>query len=269
MITHGPIPRIRIDREAKALVDAGHKVFIVISKQGWGDIPSFYEKVFYVPLTPAQKAFIPFSKRKAKKRYQEIIEEIEPDILHIYDIIVASIIMKIKTKNTKVVYIDLEIWELIKKLEFTEKKGFLKLPLRYYQYLAVKRLTKKIMKQADLNVVVQEYWIDFYEKRGIPRDKIISIENYTRKDMIIEALSRDDLVDDFFKTDPRKKIIHSSRACKASEDYLRDITNIVEAAAELDDWVVVIFGPNDEKFEALRSSRCEVHSNKTIYRISS
>ncbi|MHA1186265.1 MAG: hypothetical protein ACTSSK_05235, partial [Candidatus Heimdallarchaeota archaeon] len=34
-------------------------------------------------------------------------------------------------------------------------------------------------------------------------------------------------------------------------DYLRDITNIVEAAAELDDWVVVIFGPNDEKFEAL------------------
>jgi len=117
MITHGPIPRIRIDREAKALVDAGHKVFIVISKQGWGDIPSFYEKVFYVPLTPAQKAFIPFSKRKAKKRYQEIIEEIEPDILHIYDIIVASIIMKIKTKNTKVVYIDLEIY-LLKRKDF-------------------------------------------------------------------------------------------------------------------------------------------------------
>lgn len=251
MFSHSPIPDIRIDKEVKALVNAGHEIYAICSGKGKGEIPEYYKEVFFIPLKRTQKAFVPFSYSKPKKEYKKIIEKIKPDVLHAHDIVAANIAIRVKPKDAKFIYEDHEIWELIKKLELTERKGIIKFPLRVYQYLMAKFLSKKIMKKSDIVVVVQKYWIDFYVDRGIKRKKIISIENFPSKDLIDEAIKRVDLVDDFILSDPRKKIVHSSKLSKVSDDFLRDITKFVEAVNELDDWVLVIFGSEDKIFTDL------------------
>ncbi|MHA1364843.1 MAG: glycosyltransferase [Candidatus Heimdallarchaeota archaeon] len=251
MFSHSYVPDIRIDKEVKALFEEGYEIYLICSAKGKGQIPKYYKKVFFVPLTRMQKAFIPFSFRKPKKKYKEIIREISPNILHAHDIMAANIAFKVKPKNTKFIYEDHEVWELIKKLELKERENILKIPLRIYQFLAVKYLTKRIMKKADLNIVVQRHWIDFYKKRGIKENKIISIENFSSREMIEEALSEAKFVDEFIQNDSRKKLVHSSRSSKPSDDYLRNITAFAEAVNELENWVMVIFGPVDEKFEKL------------------
>jgi len=248
MFTHLPIPDIRVDKEAITLTENGHEVYIICSRQGKGDLPKVYKKVYFVPLRRVQKAFIPFSLRKVKRKYKKISDEVQPDIYHAHDLVAANIAFRIKPKNVKFVYDDHEIWDLIKKLEWRERKGFFKKPIRFYQYLAARYLSKKVMRKADLIIVVQEHWIDYYNKKGINRNKIISIENYTSKEIIDTALKREDLVDSFILNDPRKKIVHSSKISKASEDYLRNINNFVEAISDLEDWVMIIIGPEDESY---------------------
>ncbi|NHJ40557.1 MAG: glycosyltransferase family 4 protein [Asgard group archaeon] len=251
MFFHGSIPDVRIDREAEALANEGYEVYIICSKKGIGEIPKQYKKVFFVPLTRMQKAFIPFSLGKAKKTYKKIMTEIQPNVFHAHDIVAANIAMRIKPNNMLFIYEDREIWELIKKLELKERRNFFKWPLRIYQFLAAKRLSIKIMKKSQLNIVVQKNWIDFYESRGINREKIIAIENFASSDIINEALKREDLVDDFIINDSRKKMVHSSKISKASMDYLRDIKKFARAAQELNDWVLIIFGPEDAVFKEM------------------
>lgn len=251
MFFHGAIPDVRIDREAKALTKEGYEVYIIYSKKGIGEIPKVYKKVFLVPLTRKQKAFIPFSLRKAKRAYKKIINEIQPDIFHAHDIVAANISIRIKPKDMLFIYEDREIWELIKKLEWRERNSFFKWPLRIYQFIAAKRLSIRIMKKAQLNIVVQKNWIDFYEAKGVNRETIIAIENFASSEIINEALEREDLVDDFILSDPRKKMVHSSKISKVSVDYLTDIKKFVYAAQELDDWVMVVFGPEDEVYSEM------------------
>ncbi|NHJ48132.1 MAG: glycosyltransferase family 4 protein [Asgard group archaeon] len=247
MFYHGAIPEVRIDREASALADEGHDVFIICSQKGLGEPPTSYKKVYYVPLTRMQKAFIPFSLGRAKRAYKKIIAEVKPDVFHAQDIVAANIAIRIKPKNMMFIYEDREIWELIKKLEWKERTTFFNWPLRLYQYLAAKKLSIFIMKKSNLNIVQHRKWIEFYEKRGVNPEKIIALENFASKEIIDKALSSKDLIDYFIKTDPRKKMVHSSRGGKTSVDYLRDIQKFVDAAQELDDWVLVIFGPEDEE----------------------
>jgi len=251
MFSHSPIPDIRIDKEAKALSEKGFEIYVICSAKGKGDIPKYYKKVFFVPLSRKQKAFIPFSYRKSKKKYQEIIEELSPEVLHAHDLMAANIALKVKPKMAKFIYEDHEIWELIKKLELKERKNILKIPIRLYQYFAAKILTKRIMKKADLVVLVQKHWIDFYQKRGINENKMISIENFTPREIIEEAQKKKEFVDEFIKNDSRKKLVHSSKSCKPSDDYLRSIRIYAEATKELENWVMIIFGPKDEVFEEL------------------
>ena len=251
LVTHSLTPDKRIDQEAMSLVAAGYEVYLICRAKKKDKIPEFYKEIFIVHLTTKQMGYIPWTVNKVRMEYKEIIEKVQPDIIHANDLPAANIVRKIIPKGVKFIYDDHEVWELYYKLYVKRTKGLWKKIQRRYLQIISRFLSRKVMKQADLVIFVNEYWVEYYKKRGISHSKLISVENYPLKKDIDFALSGKIVVDDFFKNDPRKKIVTASKFAKLSEGTLRNIDNIAEAAYELEDWVVVNFGVSEEKYEKL------------------
>ncbi len=252
MTTHTTIPYKRLDQEAKTLKDAGHEIYLICGSQKKNlPPPDFYEKIYYIPLNKRTQSFLPFATRKAAKQYAKVIAAIQPDVIHAHDLMAANVSRLTIPKNTKFVYDDWEVWELYRKYDFLSKKNIIKKLIRLMQYFTTKWANKKVIKKIDFMIVVNDYWKTHYEKRGAKNNQIITLENFPSKKIIEQSLGKDELVDSFILNDTRKKIIHSSASSKVSEDFQRDITNIVQAVSELDDWAVIIFSKPDEKFENL------------------
>ena len=249
MATHGPAPDYRIDREAKALADAGHDIYLIhrITK---GGIPDTYKKTYQIPLNYWQRALEPISSRIAARKYKKIINEVKPDVIHAHDITAANIVRFVLPKKTKFVYDDHEIWEFLRRRQADATKNLIKKLIVKVIQILTKRINKIITKKADMIVVINEHWINYYEKKGIDSKKIIALENFASKNLFDEVSKAKILVDEFFLKDKRRKIIHSSKL-KLSEKVVRDVTNIALAAQELDDWVLVVFGQEDEEFKKL------------------
>ena len=250
-VTHSLTPDKRIDQEARSLVGEGYEAYLVCRGKKKDEIPTFYKEIIYVNLNKKQMAYLPGAVRKVRRKYKEIIERIKPDIIHANDLPVGNIIRKIIPVGVKFVYDDHEVWDIYYKLYADRTKNWLKKIQRRYLQIIAKSLSRKIMTQADLVIFVNDYWVHYYEKKGINVNKIISIENFPRKKDIDHALKNEIKVDDFFLKDKRRKIVTASKFAKLSDDTLRNIDNIAEVANELDDWVIVNFGEPDEKFDKL------------------
>ncbi len=249
MITHGPTPDYRIDREAKALADAGHELYLIyrIAKREIADV---YKKAFEVPLNLRQRALEPISSRFVARKYKKIIKEIHPDVIHAHDITAAYITSFVLPKDVKFVYDDHEIWEFLRRRQAEATKNvIMKIIVKGIQFLT-KRVNKKVAKRANLIVVINDHWINYYKNKGINTEKIIAIENFASKDL--EKIVKDSKakIDDFFLKDPRKKIVHSSKL-KLSAKVVRDVSNFAKAAQALEDWVMVVFSEVDEEFAKL------------------
>ncbi len=252
MVSHSASPDKRIDQEAEYLAKQGHKLYLICGRKGKEEsLSKVYEEIYTIPLNRMQQAFYYLPVRVASKKYAKIFAKIKPDVIHAHDLMAAYIVSFIIDKNVKFVYDDHEVWELTRKQKSEKIKNPIKSLIRKKMYLDSKRLNKKIMKKADLVIVVNDYWIKFYEERGIDPKKIIAIENFPKKELIDEALKREDLIDDFFIKDPRRKAVVSSSSAKITFDTSRNVLNYAKAISELDDWVLVIFGPKDEKLVEL------------------
>lgn len=252
MVSHSVSPDKRVDQEAESLAKQGHKLYLICGRKRKAESsPKVYEEIFLIPLNRMQQAFYYFPVRVAIKKYAKIFAKIKPDVVHAHDLMAAYIASFSINKNMKFVYDDHEVWELTKKQKSENIKNPIKFLIRKKLYFDSKRISKKVMKKADLIIVVNDYWIKFYEKRGVNPKKIITIENFPKKELIDEALSREDLIDDFFIKDPRSKVVVSSSGAKVTADVSRNVINYAEAIFELDNWVLVIFGPKDERLEKL------------------
>jgi glycosyltransferase involved in cell wall biosynthesis len=250
MITHSPVPDNRIDREAKALRDSGHKVFLVYPKKK-GEIKNYYEKTFQIHFNNRTKALLPLAARVTARKIMKLANEIEPDFIHAHDIAAANTARFIISNNMKFIYDDHEVWELLRQRQAQMTKNpFYKIIIKIV-YSLTKKINKKISKKADLIVVVNKHWIEFYKDRSTDPSKIIVVENFYSKDLIDKVLSSDIKVNEFFLKDPRKKIIHTEKNALISSKVVRDVTNFVYAISELDDWVLCVFGPGDEESEKL------------------
>ncbi|NHJ47085.1 MAG: glycosyltransferase family 4 protein [Asgard group archaeon] len=251
MVKDGYLPDYRVDREAKALAQAGHKVSIICTEESKSKPEKHFEKVIILPTRAKARAMLPRWVKKSAKEYKQIIDEIKPDIIHAHDLMIANIVRRIIPKNTVFIYDDHEVWELYTKSIIRSVRGLKLKLLHIYMHLASKRNTREILKQIDMLIVVNDHWIDYYSKKGIAREKIISIENYTSENFLQEINDNLNLTYDFIKTDSRKKIVHTAKKAKISRDAERDIYNITKAVEKLDDWVIVIFGPKDEEYEKM------------------
>ncbi|MBN1328393.1 MAG: glycosyltransferase [Candidatus Heimdallarchaeota archaeon] len=249
MVTHSLTPDKRIDQMSLSLIKEGYEVYLVCTAKKKDIIPDFYKEINVVPLNIRQRAYFPFAVHKARKLYKKIITRIQPDIIHANDVIAANIIRKIIPKNTPFVYDEHEVWELLTKMYADRIKGILRKLRKKYIQISTKYLTRKILKQADLVIFVNEYWVDYYANKGFDRSKIISVENYPLEEQMKYILEANLPVDEFFTKDPRKKIVHSSKFVLLSQELQRNVENIVQAVEELDDWVLVVFGPKEERFE--------------------
>lgn len=250
-VTHSLTPDKRIDQEAQSLMNAGFEVFLICRGKKKDKTPNFYKEIFIVNLNRGQLAYFPNAVRKARKKYKKIIDEIKPNFIHANDLPVANIVRKIIPEKVKFIYDDHEVWDLHYKLYADRTVNWLKkIQRRYLQFMA-KILSKKIMKQADLVIFVNEYWVEYYTKKGIDSTKIISIENFPLKQDIDSAQNSEDQIDEFFEKDPRRKIVTASKFEKLSDVTLRNSNQIVKAVNELDEWVIVNFGISDEEYEKL------------------
>ncbi|MCF2142100.1 MAG: hypothetical protein K9W42_00170 [Candidatus Heimdallarchaeota archaeon] len=106
---------------------------------------------------------------------------------------------------------------------------------------------RKTTKKADLMIVVNDYWKDYYAQKGVNKDKIITIENFPSL-KLMRALKRTDCIDPFIATEKRRKAVFSSANLKASEDFKRKIDSNIKAVSELKDWVLVIFGEKSKRY---------------------
>ncbi|MFW9922913.1 MAG: glycosyltransferase [Candidatus Thorarchaeota archaeon] len=249
MATHSPAPDYRIDREAEALAKDGHELYLIYP-QLKRKMAEVYKESFLIPLNLRQRALGPIASRMIARKYNQVIKKIQPDVIHAHDITAANIIRFVIPKNTKFVYDDHEIWEFLRKRQADATKNIIKkVIVKGIQFLT-KRINRIITKKADLIVVINEHWINYYQKKGINPTKIISVENYASKNLIQEVEASKSKIDDFFITDKRKKIVHSSKL-KLSAKVVRDVSNFAQAAQELDDWVMVVFSEVDEEFAKL------------------
>ncbi|NHJ48129.1 MAG: glycosyltransferase family 4 protein [Asgard group archaeon] len=250
MTTHTKLPDNRIDREAKSLAQQGFSVYIICVglKREVSDV---YTKVYTVELSNREKSLLPFAAKKAAKKYQQIIDEVQPDIIHAHDIMAANIVRHVIPKNVKFTYDTHEDWELLRKRQRKVEPNFIKkLAVIFYTYPSTRRATRKIAKKADLIVLTTEFSIDYFKKMGVKKENIITVENYALKEVIDKALKSKKLVDNYIKNETRKKVVHSSRR-KLSTKIVRDVAVYAEAIAELDDWVMIVFGPEDEEYQKL------------------
>jgi len=251
MVTHTPLPDHRIDREARSLVEKGYELYIICSgiKR---KAPEVYTKIFEIPLSNKEKSLLPFQSKIAAKKFQKVIDDVNPEIIHAHDIMAANIVRYCNLSGKKFVYDTHEDWELLRKRQRKIEPSFIKrLAVIFYTYPATRRTTKRIAKIADLIILTTKFSIDYYVKMGINIEKIITIENFPKQKLIKTAIKSEDLVDSFIKNDPRKKVVHSSSRIKASSKIVRDISVYVEAVNELDDWVMIVFGPEDEIYSKL------------------
>ncbi|NHJ04812.1 MAG: hypothetical protein EAX90_08310 [Candidatus Heimdallarchaeota archaeon] len=249
MITHSLTPDKRIDQEAESLTQNGHQVHLICGgKKINFEVPKIYHTVDYIHLTKFQQAFLYFPVKKAAKEYKKIINQLNPDIIHAHDLMAANIVRFTLKKGNKFVYDDHELWELIRKIKTKNIKNPIKKIIRYFLYVSSKRINKKVMKKADLIIVVNNYWIKFYGKKGLSEKKIITIENFPKMNLIEQALNYQEELNEFIINDQRKKIVFSSAGSKASLDAIRKIDIYAEAVQELSNWVMIIFGPEDEKY---------------------
>ncbi|MCK5046780.1 MAG: glycosyltransferase, partial [Candidatus Heimdallarchaeota archaeon] len=210
MVTHSPAPDYRIDKEAEALKAAGHEIFLIYPKLK-RDMSPIYVDSFLIPLNLRQRALGPIASRIAAKKFKEVINSIKPDVIHAHDITAANIIRFIIPNSIKFVYDDHEIWEYLRKRQVAATKNIMKkLIVRVIQFLT-KKINKKITRKADMIIVINDHWIDYYQKKGINSKKIISIENFTSKSLSKDVLESKVTIDDFFLKDKRKKIVHSSK----------------------------------------------------------
>ncbi|NHJ40556.1 MAG: glycosyltransferase family 4 protein [Asgard group archaeon] len=251
MIKDGSLPDIRVEREVEALSKEGYQIYLIYSEKAKGKINPIFKETFLVPMNI--KARIYFSKEvmKVATQYKVISKKIQPDIIHAHDIMAANIARFIITDKTKFVYDDHEVWEIYTKRIYKKAKGFKKKLMQLYVYLRTKKIIEKILKKIDLLIVINEHWINYYSNKGINKNKIVQVENFASEKLIDEIKKNKGIVDDFFIKDNRKKIIHSYKAKKLSLDIERSILNIAQATAELDDWVLIVFGKIDEKYEEM------------------
>ncbi|NHJ39627.1 MAG: glycosyltransferase family 4 protein [Asgard group archaeon] len=248
MATHTKLPDNRIDREATSLAQHGFSIYIICVGLK-GTYSNAYSKIYTIELNKREKSLLPIAAKKVAKKYRKIIDEVQPDIIHAHDIMAANIIRHAIPRKIKFVYDTHEDWELLRKRQRKVEPNLLKkLAVIFYTYPSTKRVTRKIAKKADLIVLTTKFSINYFENFGIPRKQIITVENYASQEIINQAIKRVDLIDEFMKKDQRKKIVHSSKSIKISSKIVRDVSVYAEAANELDDWVLVVFGPEDEKF---------------------
>lgn len=249
MVTHSPAPDYRIDREAEALVAAGHELYLIYPKQK-REVSKIYKQTFLIPLNLRQRALGPIASRIAARKFKKIIDKIKPQIIHAHDITAANIVRFVLPKEAIYIYDDHEIWEFLRKRQAEVTKNFVKKVIVKGIRILTKRINKKITEKANLIIVINDHWISYYEKRGIAPSKIITLENFASKNLLDEVKKAKAKCEDFFLKDKRKKIIHSSKL-KLSARVVRDVTNITKAAFELEDWVMVVFGEPDEEFSKL------------------
>jgi len=277
MVTHSHSPDKRIDQEAEYLAKEQYEIHLICGKRKPTEsTPTYYKSIHTIPLLKTQQAFLSIPVRKAAKKYLKIIKEIQPDIIHAHDLMAANVVSLILPKGTKFIFDDHEIMELKRKNKAQRSPNIAKKIVRYILYLLSIRARKKVMKKANSVIVVNNYFIEFYRKRGVDHKKIIVLENFPKKELISKALAQKELVDEFFINDPRKKLVHSTSTSSIEMDLDRNVNSYIEAINKLDDWVMVIFGPNVEEMESkgvrfiqrkpiLEYLVCVAHCNVTIH----
>ncbi|MHA1367389.1 MAG: glycosyltransferase, partial [Candidatus Heimdallarchaeota archaeon] len=257
MLTHNHMPDVRIEKQARSLKEKGHKVFLITTELKGQDFVDLFEGIYTHPHTFKHNLLTRILVNDVTRFYEKIIKENQIEIIHAHNIFTAFIALSVVRKlKLKFIYDDHETWSLWLRNRAEKASGFKKV-LRYYLYYRAKKLEKKIPRKADLLIVTNVKCLDFYNKLGIPSEKIITVENVALRSEIEQALKNTDLVVDFIKTDKRKKIIHTYHQltfkdkAQASKDLHIDriINRFVDAADELDDWVLVLFGPKNPELE--------------------
>ncbi|HUT80234.1 MAG TPA: glycosyltransferase [Candidatus Bathyarchaeia archaeon] len=243
-MTHSPIPDNRIDRETLTLISEGHEVYIIYPSSK-GNVPSHFKQSYQIPISKRVFSLLPFASQKYAKKVKLVINEVHPDIIHAHDIVAANIARLIKTKE-KFVYDDHEIWEIYLRNRMKEAKGGFNKLKKWLFYFREKQVFPKVRDKIDLLIVINHFWEDYYRKRKVTSD-IITLENFPSKKLIDNVLSDKISVEEFFTKDQRKKVIHTTNM-KISSDVVRNVISIAEAVNELPDWMLVVFGPEDENY---------------------
>ncbi len=245
-ITHSPLPDNRIDREAKSLTKNGHDVFIIYPVVR-GEVPKHYKKSFHLPITNRVISLLPLASRQYAKKVKDVVKEVKPDVIHAHDIVAANI-TRLILNDEKFVYDDHEVWEIYLRNRFKEAKGIVNKLKKWLFYIREKQVFPKVRKNLDLLIVINDFWQSYYKKRNVKID-ILTLENFASKELIDYVLKDKISVDGFFVEDKRNKIIHTTNMKISSDVRLRNVVNIAEAVNELPNWVLVVFGPEDEKYK--------------------
>jgi glycosyltransferase involved in cell wall biosynthesis len=256
-MSHNDIPDARVEKESRALIDAGHLVYLVapkirnkIAKESFTEVYTYsfnFKHYFSGPII-----------RDAIKFLKEIIKKHNISLIHAHNIICINLAMKlIKKSNIKLIFDDHETWSLYLQLRMKSGLGFRKF-LRWILLLRAQRIEKLAARKSDHIIVTNRKCIDFYlQKYKIRKNSITEIENIALQEEIDTALKSDDLLHDFFKKDKRKKIVHVYRSPPAKnpkqfhKDTLtnRNYNRIIDAQEKLEDWVLVLFGKRNPELE--------------------
>lgn len=257
MMSHNEIPDARVEKESRALIDAGHKVYLIVPKVRSKITKESFTKVYTYPYS-FKHYFYSLIIRDAIKFHKEIIKKHSIGLIHAHNIICINLAMKLnRNSDIKLIFDDHETWSLYLQLRMKSGLGIRKF-LRWFLYLRTKRIEKCAAAKSDHIIVTNRKCIDFYiQKYQIQEDKITEIENIALQQEIDKALKSDELIHDFFKKDKRKKIVHVYRSppVKNSKQFHRDVlTNrnynkIIDAQEKLDDWVLVLFGKRNPGLE--------------------
>ncbi|MHA1531361.1 MAG: glycosyltransferase [Candidatus Heimdallarchaeota archaeon] len=258
MVTHNQLPDVRVEKEARDLINEGHLVYLITPKISDTNATESFTKVFTYNHNIKHNFFLRKAVNHAIEFCSEITEKYRINIIHAHNIYSANYAAKVAKKyNLIFIYDDHETWSIY--LKEIAKAG-LKLTtkiLRFYIYLKSIGIERRLTRQAKHIFVTNVKCIDFFVKKRIPQEKITAIENVVLQSEIDEALNSDHLVLDFFKTDKRMKIInihHQATGVKANQinrDALinRKFDRFIDAAEQLDNWVLVLLGKKDPILE--------------------
>ncbi len=109
MLKHSDLPDNRADREAVALKKAEHNVFMICTGVKNKDSDDIYEKIFFVDRNGKVKFYLRKEVKKVAQKYQQVIDEIKPDIVHAHDIVTANVVRYLDKKNWFFVYDNHEV----------------------------------------------------------------------------------------------------------------------------------------------------------------
>jgi glycosyltransferase involved in cell wall biosynthesis len=193
-------PDVRIEKEARSLIAAGHQVMVVCPQSNSRPLEEQWEEIKIIRIAPLPKLWskinalfflVTHSNLLWLKRLQEIVDSFQIDVLHVHDLLPAATALALKKRNPRLkVVLDLhENYPFLLQERHAKSNPW---PTKlwnnlFYNVKHWRKHERNCVTDSDRVIVVVEEAVERIMELGVPGPKILVIGNTPELDQEVSG----------------------------------------------------------------------------------